>query len=177
MSGSGGSAFEPFTMFRSQVGGAVGTWLIVSLAGVGVLWFILGRGTARRGAGWATSELAVAVAGPAPATVLPAPLLSNVDRHAQRLGRGQTRAVLRFDHPPGKGVDRRVVGYRLVRISDGPDDLHTAEVGRLDRGDEVELLEATDGFARIRTPEGLEGWVPALTVLHRPGGDQAAANG
>jgi hypothetical protein len=71
----------------------------------------------------------------------------------------------RFDRPAAAGVDRRTIAYRLVRLSDGPDDLRTNEVGRLDRGDEVEILGEHDGFLKVRTPQGLEGWVPRVVIV------------
>jgi hypothetical protein len=86
----------------------------------------------------------------------------------------RTRPPLRFAGPPRGGVDRRVVSYQMVRLSDGPDDLRTAEVGRLDRGDEVEILESADGYVRVRTPDGLDGWVPGITVLRQWAGSDSA---
>jgi SH3-like domain-containing protein len=38
------------------------------------------------------------------------------------------------------------------------------ELGRLERGDEVEILESYEGFLRIRTPDGITGWVQRHTV-------------
>jgi len=37
------------------------------------------------------------------------------------------------------------------------------EIARLDRGDEVEVLAEEHGFVSVRTPDGLEGWVPRMT--------------
>jgi hypothetical protein len=34
----------------------------------------------------------------------------------------------------------------------------------LDRGDEVDVLERRSGFALVRAPDGLEGWVPRMTI-------------
>jgi SH3-like domain-containing protein len=62
-------------------------------------------------------------------------------------------------------VDRRTIGYRLVRLSDGPDDLRSSEIGRLDRGDEVEIIGDVGGFLQVRTPGGLEGWVPRIAIV------------
>jgi hypothetical protein len=71
----------------------------------------------------------------------------------------------RFASTPRPGVERRTIGYRLVRLSDGPDDLRTAEIGRLDRGDEVEVIGERDGFLNVRTSAGLEGWVPRVVIV------------
>jgi hypothetical protein len=71
----------------------------------------------------------------------------------------------RFDSPPRGGADRRTIGYRLVRLSDGPDDLRSSEISRLDRGDEVEIIGDQGGFLQVRTPSGLEGWVPRIAIV------------
>jgi hypothetical protein len=71
----------------------------------------------------------------------------------------------RFDSPARTGADRRTIGYRLVRLSDGPDDLRSNEMSRLDRGDEVEIIGDQGGFLQVRTPSGLEGWVPRIAIV------------
>jgi SH3-like domain-containing protein len=76
-----------------------------------------------------------------------------------------THEARRFDKPAGRGVERRTVGYRQVRVSAGPDDVRTAEVGRVDRGDEIELIGEDASFFLIRTPDGVEGWVPRFVIL------------
>ena len=70
-----------------------------------------------------------------------------------------------FSKPPGKGVERLKVGYRMVRLSEGVDDVSSRELGRLDRGDEVEVLDSFEGFLQVRTPDGLTGWIPRHTIL------------
>ena len=35
----------------------------------------------------------------------------------------------------------------------------SVELGRLDRGDEVEILESHEGFLRVRTPDDITGWI------------------
>ena len=82
--------------------------------------------------------------------------------------RGMAAAVHepdRFGASPKAGVERRTIGYRLVRVSDGPDDIRSKEVGRLDRGDEVEVIAEHENFLRVRTPSGLEGWVPRVVIV------------
>jgi hypothetical protein len=71
----------------------------------------------------------------------------------------------RFAAPGKGGAERRTIAYRLVRLSAGPDDIRFAEVGRLDRGDEVEVIGESDGFLKVRTPAGLEGWVPRVVIV------------
>ncbi len=80
------------------------------------------------------------------------------------------RDPIRFTEAPAKGVDRRVVGYRLVRVGDSADDLHSTELGRLDRGDEVDVLETAGDVARVRSADGLEGWIPNITIVQRASG-------
>ena len=70
-----------------------------------------------------------------------------------------------FSKPPGKGVERLKVGYRMVRLSEGVDDVSSRELDRLDRGDEVEVVDSFEGFLQVKTPEGLTGWIPRHTIL------------
>ncbi len=73
-------------------------------------------------------------------------------------------SVRTFGKPPKMGVERAKVGYRRVRISSEPDAVRSLELGRLDRGDEVEILDSHEGFLRIRTPDDITGWVLRHTV-------------
>ena len=52
---------------------------------------------------------------------------------------------LTFDHGLVGALDgreRRLIGYNVVRLLDSLDELRGAEIGFLDQGDEVQLLEA-----------------------------------
>jgi hypothetical protein len=71
----------------------------------------------------------------------------------------------RFPEPPRPGASRYTIRYRWVRVSDGPDEPSSNEIGRLDRGDEVEVIGEHEGALRIRTPSGLEGWVPRFVIV------------
>ena len=62
------------------------------------------------------------------------------------------------------GAERRRVRYRLVRLSDAPDEIRSAEIGQLEANDEVEVLDQYSGFIRVRTPLGTEGWVHRTTL-------------
>jgi hypothetical protein len=73
-----------------------------------------------------------------------------------------------FDAPPKRGIARAKVGYRQVRISSEPDAVRSAELGRLDRGDEVEILESHEGFLQIRTPDDITGWILRHTIVGAP---------
>jgi hypothetical protein len=63
------------------------------------------------------------------------------------------------------GAERRTISYRFVRVSDGPDDLRSREVGRVDRGDEVEVIGEHEGMLHVRTATGLVGWVPRVVIV------------
>ena len=76
----------------------------------------------------------------------------------------------RTDLEPDVERERRWIRYRMVRLSDGPDELMSAEIGRLDAGDEVELLERSGAYWQVRTPTGHVGWVHRMTL-----GDVVAA--
>jgi len=64
-----------------------------------------------------------------------------------------------FDRPPAAGVERFKIAYVRVRLSSAPDDLRSTELGRLDRGDEVELVDSFEGYLQVRTPTGVTGWI------------------
>lgn len=76
-----------------------------------------------------------------------------------------SRPPARFDASRASGVERRTITYRLVRLSSGPDELASDEVGRLDRGDEVEVIGEHESYLQVRTPSGAEGWVPRVVIL------------
>ena len=74
-----------------------------------------------------------------------------------------------FDAPPKRGIARAKVGYRQVRISSEPDAVQSAELGRLDRGDEVKVSELhLEGFLQIRTPDDITGWILRHTIVGAP---------
>lgn len=74
---------------------------------------------------------------------------------------------LTFDHgaiqPTGEREVRRI-RYRMVRVGDGPDEILSTEIGRLDEGDEVELLQHAGAYWQVRTPLGQVGWVHRMTL-------------
>lgn len=70
-----------------------------------------------------------------------------------------------FARPPAKGVERFKVGYQMVRLSEGVDDVGSREPGRLDRGDEVEVIGSFEGFLQVVTPNGVTGWIARHTIL------------
>ena len=62
------------------------------------------------------------------------------------------------------GNERRRIRYRMVRLADSPDEILGQEIGRLDEGDEVELLERSGLYWKVRTPHGEIGWVHKMTL-------------
>jgi hypothetical protein len=101
---------------------------------------------------------------------------SDVDAALGRTG-SAGREPRRFAARPATGVERRIVAYQSVRVSAGPDDLRSAELTRLDRRDEVEVLGDEAGFLRIRTADGIEGWVPRVVLVGAPTVDRPAQAG
>jgi hypothetical protein len=70
-----------------------------------------------------------------------------------------------FDKPPAKDVERLAIRSRRVRLNAAPDDLRSAELGRLDLGDEIELLDSFEGFVQVRTPDGTTGWIRRTALI------------
>ena len=74
-----------------------------------------------------------------------------------------------FETPPAPGVERALVRSRLVRLSAEPDDFRSVEFGRLDRGDEVEIVDSFESYLYVRIPDGTQGWIrpsgPRLAVV------------
>jgi hypothetical protein len=74
---------------------------------------------------------------------------------------------LTFEHAvvePTPDHERRRIRYRMVRLTDKPDEILGVELGRLDEGDEVELITSYGAYWRVRTPLGQEGWVHRMTL-------------
>jgi hypothetical protein len=65
---------------------------------------------------------------------------------------------------PLDGRERRLIRYNVVRLLDSPDELRGAEVGFLDAGDEVQLLEKYGVYWLVLTPDGLQGWLHKMTL-------------
>jgi hypothetical protein len=69
------------------------------------------------------------------------------------------REPIRFGDAGVDTADLRLVRYDLARVTDGPSEVGTTELGLLGRGDEVLVLDRQGTYVRVRTPDGLEGWV------------------
>ncbi|MBA2755855.1 MAG: SH3 domain-containing protein [Chloroflexi bacterium] len=80
---------------------------------------------------------------------------------------------LTFDHGlvgPLDGHERRLIGYSVVRLLDRPDELRASEIGFVDQGDEVQLLEKSGVYWLVLCPDGREGWVHQMTLGEKVGG-------
>jgi hypothetical protein len=60
--------------------------------------------------------------------------------------------------------ERRVIRYRVVRLLDSPDELRGMEIGFLDQGDEVRLLEKYGAYWLVLSPDGQQGWLHKMTL-------------
>ena len=60
--------------------------------------------------------------------------------------------------------ERRVIRYRVVRLLDAPDELRSADIGQLDQGDEVQLLERSGAYWLVLCPDGRQGWLHKMTL-------------
>jgi hypothetical protein len=63
-----------------------------------------------------------------------------------------------------EGHERRVIRYRVVRLLDAPDELRSADIGQLDQGDEVQLLERSGAYWLVLCPDGRQGWLHKMTL-------------
>jgi hypothetical protein len=66
--------------------------------------------------------------------------------------------------PLDDGRERKVVRYRVVRLLDSPDELRGQEIGYLDQGDEVQLLEKYGAYWLVVSPDGQQGWLHKMTL-------------
>jgi len=62
------------------------------------------------------------------------------------------------------GLERRLIRYRLVSLLDVPDEVHGVEIGVLDEGDEVVLLEKRGTYWRVLCPDARQGWLHKMTL-------------
>jgi hypothetical protein len=62
------------------------------------------------------------------------------------------------------GRERRVIRYAVVRLLDAPDELRSAEIGQLDQGDEVQLIERSGAYWLVLCPNGQQGWLHKMTL-------------
>jgi hypothetical protein len=63
-----------------------------------------------------------------------------------------------------EGYERRTIRYRVVRLLDAPDELRSADIGQLDQGDEVQLIEKSGAYWLVLCPDGRQGWIHKMTL-------------
>jgi hypothetical protein len=66
--------------------------------------------------------------------------------------------------PAADGRERRTIRYAVVRLLDAPDELRSAEIGQLDHGDEVQLIERSGSYWLVLCPDGRQGWLHKMTL-------------
>jgi hypothetical protein len=156
--------------------------LLSTIAGIGAWWFLMGPGRRQRpeAAPVPAAELpapsfaesrgmnAVAVAPDVPPTEADIPRwrrpsLREARRRSER-DPGVEAFPLVFTAPAKADVERRRVAYRLVRLGSEPDEVLGQELGRLDRGDEVDVLDARGAYVLVATPDGAVGWIHRTTL-------------
>jgi hypothetical protein len=146
-------------------------WLVTTAGGVMFFVFLVRRSREEddpwpNGLLLAAPPLGITAVPPARA---PRPVASAASKTPSAVAAAPPRVATRkFDKKPRKGIERATVGYRGVRISSKPDTVHSFELGRLDRGDEVETLDSFEGFLQIRTPDGITGWILRHTIIGAP---------
>ncbi len=62
------------------------------------------------------------------------------------------------------GKERRRIRYRLVRLMDVPDELRANEIGILDEGDEIQILETSGVYRLVLCPDGSQGWLHKMVL-------------
>lgn len=65
---------------------------------------------------------------------------------------------------PIEGKECRQIRYRLVRLMDVPDEVRANEIGILDQGDEVQLLEKSGTYWLVLCPDGRQGWLHQMVL-------------
>ncbi len=77
------------------------------------------------------------------------------------------KASLTFDEQSSEvldGRERRRIRYRMVSLLNVPDEVQGVEIGSLDEGDEVVLVEKAGTYWRVLCPDGREGWLHKMTL-------------
>ena len=88
-------------------------------------------------------------------------------RKADPMRTASTNIRLSFEGEVGAAVDgmeRRLIRYRLVSLLDAPDEVRGVEIGVLDEGDEVVLLEKRGTYWHVLCPDGRQGWLHKMTL-------------
>ena len=73
------------------------------------------------------------------------------------------------------GRERRLIRYNVVALLDVPDELRGIEIGFLDQGDEVQLLERQGTYWLVLCPNGGQGWIHRMTLGEIVEGDETTS--
>lgn len=63
-----------------------------------------------------------------------------------------------------EGKERRRIRYRLVRLMDVPDEARATEIGILDQGDEIQIMESRGTYRLVVCPDGQQGWLHQMVI-------------
>jgi hypothetical protein len=63
-----------------------------------------------------------------------------------------------------EGRQVRTIRYRIVGLLDAPDELRSTQIGQLDQGDEVQLIEKSGAYWLVLCPDGRQGWLHKMTL-------------
>jgi hypothetical protein len=77
---------------------------------------------------------------------------------------------------PIAGHERRIIRYSVVRLLDSPDELRGTEIGYLDQGDEVQLIEKHGVYWLVLCPDGQQGWLHKMVLGEVVNGDGRSAD-
>jgi hypothetical protein len=166
--GFSGGGTEPPTDAASpglDLIGPIVIWLLTSAGGVWLFLFLVRRSGDGAPGGLMLAGATAGAVGNAPVPAS-APALDLAP--SRPTGRGTMLPPVpprTFDKPPANGIERAKIGYRRVRINSKPDSIRSVERGRLERGDEVEILDSYEGYLEIRTPDGITGWILRHTIV------------
>jgi len=139
--------------------------MLTSTGGIWLFFFLVRRSEDHPPDGLLLVPATAAVVAPAPVAQPASSIDSTPARPKGRVTMLPPIPPRTFDRPPAKGVERAKIGYRRVRISSKPDSVRSVERGRLERGDEVEILDSYEGYLEIRTPDGISGWILRHTIV------------
>ena len=133
-------------------------------------------------AGTAVLSDAAAIATAVAAVATPVAAPADIDAHMPRWRRPSLMEARKADPTRGvgsagmrltftgdvgtavSGLERRLIRYRLVSLLDAPDEVQGAEIGVLDEGDEVILMEKRGTYWRVLCPDGRQGWLHKMTL-------------
>lgn len=82
--------------------------------------------------------------------------------------RTSRRRPVLFTDPLGESSMRLVVRYDGVALLSQPNEAYADVLTEMGTGDEVEILDIDEPWARVLTPRGIEGWLPTMTIGAAP---------